>query len=92
MPLTRLDDNPALIAIDLQKGIAGLPTVRPASEIIARAAGLARAFRERRLPGVLVNVTGRAPGRIDAGTPQLSFRRIGPNLSLSWSSNRATTS
>jgi nicotinamidase-related amidase len=73
MPLTRLDDNPALIVIDLQKGIAGLPTVHPASEIIARAATLARAFRERGLPVVLVNVTGRAPGRTDAGNPQLSF-------------------
>jgi nicotinamidase-related amidase len=49
MPLTKLDDNSALIVIDLQKGVAGLPTVHPASEIIAQSARLARAFRERGL-------------------------------------------
>ncbi len=67
MPLTKLDDNAALVVIDLQKGIAGLPTVHPAAEIIGRAAMLARAFRERNLPVVLVNVTAGAPGRTDAG-------------------------
>ena len=69
MPLTKLDTTAALIVIDLQKGIVGLPTVHPASEIIGRAAQLARAFRERGLPVVLVNVTGAAPGRTDAGRP-----------------------
>ncbi len=72
MPLTRLDTNAALIVIDLQKGIVAVPTVRPAGEIIGRAAQLARAFRERNLPVVLVNVTGRPPGRTDAGSPTLS--------------------
>ena len=71
MPLTQLDTTPALIVIDLQKGIVGLPTVHPAAEIIGRAAQLARAFRERGLPVVLVNVTGMAPGRTDAGTSQV---------------------
>lgn len=73
MPITRLDTTAALIVIDLQKGIAGLPTVHPAAEIIGRAARLARVFRKRGLPVVLVNVTGRAPGRTDAGGPKLSF-------------------
>lgn len=73
MPLTKLDSNAALIVIDLQKGIVGIPTVHPASEIIDRAAQLARAFRERSLPVVLVNVTGRSPGRTDAGSPKFSF-------------------
>jgi nicotinamidase-related amidase len=67
MPLTTLDTNAALIVIDLQKGIVGLPTVHPAGEIIGRAAQLARAFRERGLPVVLVHVTGAAPGRTEAG-------------------------
>jgi nicotinamidase-related amidase len=67
MPLTALDSNAALIVIDLQKGIVGLPTVHPAGEIIGRAAQLARAFRERGLPVVLVHVTGAAPGRTEAG-------------------------
>jgi len=73
MPLTQLATTAALIVIDLQKGIVGLPTVHPAAEIVGRAAQLARAFRERGLPVVLVNVTGRAPGRTDAGAPKFSF-------------------
>jgi nicotinamidase-related amidase len=73
MPLTKLDDNSALIVIDLQKGVASRPTVHPMGEIVDRAARLARAFRERRLPVVLVNVAGAAPGRTDAGPPMLTF-------------------
>ena len=72
MALTRLDPVAALVVIDLQKGIVGLPTVHPAGEIVGRAAQLARAFRERGLPVVLVNVTGGAPGRTDAGPPKFS--------------------
>jgi nicotinamidase-related amidase len=73
MPLTKVDATAALVAIDVQKGIVGLPTVHPASEVIGRTAQLARAFRERGLAVVLVNVTGRAPGRTDAGAPKFSF-------------------
>jgi nicotinamidase-related amidase len=73
MPLTKLDTTAALVVIDLQKGILGLPTVHPANEIIDRSAQLARAFRERGLPVVLVNVSGPAPGRTDAGRPKFSF-------------------
>ena len=72
MPLTKLDSAAALVAIDLQKGIVSLPTVHPAGEIIGRAAQLARAFRQHGLPVVLVNVTGVAPGRTDAGRPTFS--------------------
>jgi nicotinamidase-related amidase len=68
MPLTQLDTIPALIVIDLQKGVVGLPAVHPTAEIVARTARLARAFRERGLPVVLVNAT--AP---DAGRPKYSF-------------------
>ncbi len=73
MPLTKLDDIPALVAIDLQKGIVSLPTVHRVSEIIERTAQLARAFRERGLPVVLVNATGAAPGRTDAGPRKFSL-------------------
>ena len=72
VPLTKLDTTAALVVIDLQKGIVRLPTVHPVGEIIERAAQLARAFRERGLPVVLVNVTGAAPGRTDAGPRNLS--------------------
>jgi len=73
MALTKLDEVSALIVIDLQKGITGLPTVHPTSEIIERSARLARAFRERGLPVVLVNVSGMAPGRTEAVRPKFSF-------------------
>lgn len=73
MPVTQLDTNAALIVIDLQKGIVTIPTAHPASEIVARSAQLARAFRKRGLPVVLVNVTAPAPGRTDAGPRTFSF-------------------
>jgi nicotinamidase-related amidase len=72
MPLTKLDTTAALVVIDLQKFVVTLPSVHPAAEIVARAAQLARAFRQRGLPVVLVNVTGGAPGRTDAGPLNLS--------------------
>jgi nicotinamidase-related amidase len=73
MPLTQLDTIPALIVIDLQKGVVGLPTAHPVGEVVGRVAQLARAFRERGLPVVLVNVTGAAPGRTEAGRYRFSF-------------------
>jgi nicotinamidase-related amidase len=72
MSLTSLDSTAALIVIDLQKGIVGVPTVYPTTEIVARSAKLARAFRQRGLPVVFVNVTGAAPGRTDVGPRNLS--------------------
>ena len=73
MPLTTLDTTAALIVIDLQKGIVGLPTVHPIADIVDRSARLARAFRTRGWPVVLVRVTGVAPGRTDAGRPTFAF-------------------
>jgi nicotinamidase-related amidase len=83
MPLTQLDPTAALVVIDLQKGIVGLATVHPAAEIVARAAQLARAFRERNLPVVLVNVAGRAPGRTQAQfnfSPPPDWTELAPEL------------
>ena len=65
MPVTRLDLQTALIVIDLQKGILGLPTVHPIGSILNRASTLADAFRRQALPVVLVNVEAGAPGRTD---------------------------
>ena len=73
MPLTKLDSIAALLVIDLQKGIASIPTAHPMGEVIGRSAQLARAFRQRGLPVVLVNVTDMAPGRTDAERPKFSF-------------------
>jgi nicotinamidase-related amidase len=63
MTVTTLDLKTALVVIDLQKGIVGLPAVHPIAGVLASATILASAFRRRNLPVVLVNVTGGAPGR-----------------------------
>jgi nicotinamidase-related amidase len=73
MPLNKLDETPALIVIDLQKAILGLPAEPPIRDVVNRTYELARAFRERSLPVVLVNVSGRAPGRTDA-TPNFQLK------------------
>ena len=62
MPLTTLDPAQALVVIDLQKGIVS----GSVAHVVPNAAALATAFRQHDLPVVLVNVTGRAPGRTDA--------------------------
>ena len=83
MPLTKLDDTSALVVIDLQKGIVGLPCAHPADEIVGRAAKLAGAFRGRGLPVVLVNVAGRAPGRTEVQfnfTPPADWTELVPEL------------
>jgi nicotinamidase-related amidase len=75
MPLTTLDPKPALVVIDLQKGIVSvptIPTVHPIADIVQRASNLATAFRNHGLPVVLVNVAGRAPGRTDAPRPDVT--------------------
>jgi nicotinamidase-related amidase len=69
MTLTKLDPNAALIVIDLQKGLVSYPTIHPVSDITAKASRVARAFRDHRLPVVLVNVGGRAPGRTEQPRP-----------------------
>ncbi len=71
MTLTTIDPNPALVVIDLQKGLTAVPTAQPVAEIIQRAASLAAAFRRHGLPVVLVNASGRAPGRTEAGPASL---------------------
>jgi nicotinamidase-related amidase len=63
--LTTLDSKTALIVIDMQAGIVGLPTAQPADRVIQQAAILADAFRRHGLPVVLVNVDGGAPGRTE---------------------------
>jgi nicotinamidase-related amidase len=69
MTLTMLDPNTALIIVDLQKGIVGLPVIHPIEGVIKQARILAHAFRERGLPVVLVNVAGGAPGRTEQPRP-----------------------
>ncbi len=65
MTLTAIDPKTALIVIDLQKGIASFPTAHPFAGIVKNARALADVFRAKKLPVVLVNVTGGAPGRAE---------------------------
>jgi len=67
MALTTLDPNTALVVVDLQKGIAAYPFVHPIGGVLECTRALLDAFRGRGLPVVLVNVTGRAPGRTEQG-------------------------
>jgi len=73
--VTTLDPKTALIVVDLQKGIVGFPLAHPIQGILDKTGQLARAFRKRDLPVVLVNVSGMAPGRTDAGYPHPYFGR-----------------
>ncbi|WP_172892290.1 isochorismatase family protein [Jatrophihabitans sp. GAS493] len=73
MSVTTLDDHTALIVIDLQKGIVGLPTVHPMDGVLRNATALIEQFRARRLPVVLVNADGGAPGRTQ--TPPRTTQR-----------------
>jgi len=57
MAITALDQQTALVIIDLQKGIVGAETVPPVSGVVKNAIALIHAFREARLPIVAVNVS-----------------------------------
>jgi len=58
-----LDPASALIVVDLQIGTTSAPTAHDSTEIIARGAALAAAFRAAGRPVVLANVDGTPPGR-----------------------------
>lgn len=67
MPLTTLEEKPALVVIDLQSGIVGIDTVpHSADSVVERSASLTEAFRAQGLPVVLVRVVGAPAGRTDA--------------------------
>ncbi|MCF8590199.1 isochorismatase family protein [Gordonia liuliyuniae] len=72
MPLTQIDENSALVVIDLQRNIVGMlgDAARPT---VTNAAALAADFRAAGRPVVLVNVATRPPGRTDAGTSTAEF-------------------
>ncbi|PBC52054.1 hydrolase [Rhodococcus sp. ACS1] len=70
MSLTSIDDNAALVVLDLQVGTAGLPSVPNAmSEIIDRSVALAEAFRKKGLPVIWVNVAGGSTARKEVTDP-----------------------
>lgn len=65
MPITALDPKTALVVIDVQQGILGMPTVHPTAQVLAQVVRLVDAFRARERPVVLVRV-GWGPDRADA--------------------------
>ncbi|MFD8739498.1 isochorismatase family cysteine hydrolase [Streptomyces sp. NPDC059618] len=65
MTLTTIDPSSALVVIDLQKGIVSAQAGKPLATAVEQATRLAATFRRHGLPVVLVNVTGRAPGRTE---------------------------
>jgi nicotinamidase-related amidase len=84
MPLTQLDPVTALVVIDLQNFIIGIPCApHTTADVVKRAAALAEAFRRHNLPVILVNVEGRAPGRVDATfsfNPPADWAELVPEL------------
>ncbi|WP_430335930.1 cysteine hydrolase family protein [Rhodococcus sp. ACT016] len=72
MPITTVDPKTALIVVDMQKGVVGMPTVHSVDTVIQRIGVLLQVFRARGLPVALVNVAGTPPGRTDTGVVDAS--------------------
>ncbi|KOG56927.1 MULTISPECIES: hydrolase [Streptomyces] len=70
-----LGEDTALVLIDLQKGILGLPTAKPSAGVLAQGIALAEAFRAHRLPVVLVKVAWSPDG---GDLPTANVDRPGP--------------
>ncbi|MER5733686.1 hydrolase [Streptomyces sp. NPDC002138] len=87
-----LDAHTALVLIDLQQGILALPAARPSGDILAKSLELARAFRARQLPVVLVNVawspdggdlpTAEADLAGPHAAPPAAFSELAPGLAV----------
>jgi nicotinamidase-related amidase len=61
----------ALVVIDLQKGIAGMPGApHPSTEVIKKSAQLCKAFRKHNMPVVLVHVAPQGPERLNPPTDE----------------------
>ena len=91
--MASIDQRTALMVIDLQCGLAGLPFADPFDAVVKRSAALADAFRSAFLPVVLVNTDGAAPGRRDRppGLPQFDgWTELVPELQAEPSDHRIT--
>ncbi|WNL44906.1 isochorismatase family protein [Dyella sp. BiH032] len=83
MSITAIDEKTALILIDMQKGIVSQKTAHSVDDVLKHAGELAGAFRRHRLPVVLVNVLGGAPGRVQqrpAGERPADWAELMPQL------------
>jgi len=93
MPVSQLDPVAALVAIDLQKGVVGMPVTPTGAEIVERTARLARAFREKGWPVIWVNVVARAPGRTAMSrpfNPPADWHELDPGLGVEATDLRVT--
>lgn len=70
-----LDSGTALVLIDLQNGILALPTAKPGPEILRKGVELAQAFRDHKLPVILVRVAWSPDG---GDLPTTDVDRPGP--------------
>lgn len=83
MPATQLDPKTALVLIDLQRGLAMIPTITPIADVVANAARLADAFRAAGLPVVLVTVSFSPDGADRLNTrAEIPFRAMSTDPSF----------
>ncbi|WP_143306651.1 isochorismatase family cysteine hydrolase [Chitinophaga vietnamensis] len=73
--ITTIDSTSALVLIDLQAPILGLPALHPIEGILDRAAALVAAFRRKQRPVVFVSVNS-------AGAPWVQARTQEPRQPL----------
>lgn len=94
MAVTVLDDKAALVVIDLQKGIAAFPVLRPLDEVAGQINLLAAAFRKRGFPVIHVVAEGSSPGRTDAPVRHMEragdFAELIPSLDVLPGDHRMT--
>lgn len=94
MPATVLDAKTALIVIDLQKGIASMAAGEAFDAVMKASVGLLDTFRKHKLPVVLVNVSGLAPGRTQQsrrlGDLPAGWDELLPDLKAQASDHRVT--
>lgn len=99
MAITAIDKKTALVIIDLQKGIVGMPVVHPVKGVIENAAKLVKAFKAASLPVIAVNVNFSADWadalrpRVDYVlnfTPPAGWHELVPELGLDANDIRIT--
>jgi len=73
MPFTELDQNTALIVVDLQTAAVSAELAHPVQQVVANITSLVDAFRKHGLPVVLVNVAGTPAGRNEHETAGFSL-------------------
>lgn len=92
MPVRTLDPQTALVLIDLQRGITGLPTIHSADDVVKTAGRLVAAWHGRGLPVIGVHVdyspdfgdvlSARTDARMVQPAPAPDFAEMRPELGL----------